>query len=394
MLGAGDGRDGGGDRDRSRQRDAARCLGSDPGDVSAERRIEPRLPGAVHSRQAPRNRRSALGGQAAPAGRRLQSGVRYRHGLVHHVRAVRAGVSGRTPVHRRHRRSRRWNGCEDRRVHGHAARGFDMHYVRLLPRLVSDRRDPSKVRPARPCANCLYHLPVLRRRLRDTGEDRRQRPDNRDTGRSGQPILARYAVREGAVRVLVREPPRPDSETDDPQGRRAIARGVGRGSGLRGRKADRVQGRRLRHAGIRQSHQRGRLHPAEVCAAGDAEQPHRPLHAAVPLAFGRSDADRARQRRNLEFVHRLRGGGLPRHNRIGRQLEPPCGRVQNAARRGGAGRKANRHQSAPNRDVRLRGPVAEAAPRHRRGSAKRDGEGHSGGGPGRLRLRRWAHRGV
>ena len=45
------------------------------------------------------------------------------------------------------------------------------------------------------------------------------------------------------------------------------------------------------------------------------QQPYRPLHAAVPLAFGGGDAVVARQRRDFQLVYRLRRGGLPGDNR-------------------------------------------------------------------------------
>ena len=81
------------------------------------------------------------------------------------------------------------------------------------------------------------------------------------------------------------------------------------------------------------------------------------------------------QRRDIEFVPRLRRGGLSRHHRFGRELEPPGRRVSNAARGTGTRREAHRHQPAPHRHVRLRRAVAAPAPGHRRRAAERNGEG-------------------
>ena len=153
---------------------------------------------------------------------------------------------------------------------------------------------------------------------------------------------------------------------------------LGRGAGLRRGAAVGASGRRLRHARLGEGDERRRLRSAEVRAPHHGQQPYRPLHAAVPLAFGGGDAVVARQRRDFQLVYRLRRGGLPGDYRLGRQLESPGGGVSDAARGGGARREAHRHQPAQDRDVRLRRAVAAPASRHRRGAAERDGEGDSG----------------
>ena len=89
----------------------------------------------------------------------------------------------------------------------------------------------------------------------------------------------------------------------------------------------------------------------------------------------------ARQRRHQQLVRRLRGGRLPGHYRLRRQLQPSGRRISDAPRRRRARREAHRHQPAPHRHVRLRRPVASPPPRHRRRSPQRHCEGHTRRGP-------------
>ena len=103
---------------------------------------------------------------------------------------------------------------------------------------------------------------------------------------------------KGKVRVHVRPPRRSADGAARQEGGRPGPGLVGRGSGLCRRAADRVPRRLLRHSLLGEGHQRGRLHTAEAGAPADAEQPHRPLHPALPLAVGGGDADLARQRSN------------------------------------------------------------------------------------------------
>ena len=82
-----------------------------------------------------------------------------------------------------------------------------------------------------------------------------------------------------------------------------------------------------------QGDQRGRVRPAEVRPRDHGHQSHRPLHPAVPLAFGRGDARLPRQRRHQQLVRRLRGGRMPDDHRLRRQREPSRCRVAHASRR-------------------------------------------------------------
>ena len=54
---------------------------------------------------------------------------------------LRAGLSGRAPVHRRYRLSRHGYGKPHRHVHGPPSAGVGVHNVRPVPFGVSDRRD-------------------------------------------------------------------------------------------------------------------------------------------------------------------------------------------------------------------------------------------------------------
>jgi len=197
-------------------------------------------------------------------------------------------------------------------------------------------------------------------------------------------------VREGPLRHRLRPLARPRDVTAG-EARRPLGGGrLGRGARRR-RRGVRPPPRAVRRARQRQGHQRGRLPRAEVLPRGDGDQRRRPLHAPVPLALGRGDADLDGLRGHVQLVPGLRGSWLPDGGRRRCVVQSP-GDHRALPPRGQSRRPARRRQSQARRPVRPGRSLAATAAGHRRGALQRDGARHSRRGAARRRVRPGAHR--
>ena len=146
--------------------------------------------------------------------------LRPRHAAVHPVRSLRDGVR-RRPAHRRHLAARARRVDEDRHVRRPAAARVDLHVVRLVLRRLSDGCDLPEEGSPRARQAGRDHLPVLRRRLRHQARCHRRRADRALGRRAAQRLQPGHAVRQGPLRLRVRQPSRPADDAADPTQRHA-----------------------------------------------------------------------------------------------------------------------------------------------------------------------------
>ena len=230
-----------------------------------------------------------------------------------------------------------------------------MRLVRRLRRSVPDRRAGREV--AHPDRRADQgdddHLRVLRRRLlvQRRVEERRGRADGAEPRRPRQP---RPRLRQGPLRLRLRDASRPHHHADDPQvDRRSVAAGhLGRGDRPRGERVQahpgEVRPRLDRRHHVVALHERRDVPRAEARARGVRQQQRGHLRARLPFA------DRLRPE---EHHRRIRGhAGLRlgdegrRHHRRRRESDRRPSGVRLAAEAAPApGREADRHRSARDR---------------------------------------------
>ena len=238
-------------------------------------------------------------------------------------------------------------------------------------------------------------LRLLRRRLQLQGRDARRgtRAHGPLQGRQGQ---SRPFVREGPLRLGLRQPSRAHPEADDPRDHRPAVARSDLGSGDRARRLGvQAPAGQARPAGDRRHHlvtlhQRGDLPGAEAGARRLRQQQRRYLRPRLPFADRLWPQDRLR--------HLGRHAGL----RLGRAYRRrPDHRRQPDRRPSGVrlaheeaaapGRQADRHRSAPHRHgahAAHRGAVpSAAAPGHQCRDAERDRPCHRHRRPGEREVR-------
>ncbi len=293
------------------------------------------------------HRQAALRGARAARGRSVASGDGGQSRRLHPVHALRSRLP-RGAGQRRHRLRVSRRRFQDRVRPGRSDGRVDVRGVRRMRAGVPDRRAGAGARrvPGRGRQEGVVAVPVLRRglpaHLSRQGQPHRSRRRSRRAGQS------RTAVREGALRVRLRESSAATHPAADPQaghaevrrfrhgsGRSAlrVPRGeLGRGDGARRRHAGansrRARQRRARRLRLREGLQRGGLPFPEAGAHRLRHQQRRPLHAAVPRI----------ERRRAARGHRL-----------GRGVEPGDGR--HPGRRGAAHRRQSGGQSPGRGDV-------------------------------------------
>ena len=242
------------------------------------------------------------------AGRRLQSIFPVRSGALHRLLALRACVRGSAGHLRADRRRPRLR-LEDRGRHGRAVPDQRMRLLRRLraglPDRVADREDRGRTRPARAFGR--HHLRLLRRRLQLQGGDagRHRGAHGAVEGRQGEP---RTFLRQGPLRLGLRQPPGPHPEADGArEDHRSVARSdLGRGD--RPRRHPSSGASRQRHGkdsiGVITS---SRCTDEEtylvqkLARAGVRQQQHRYLRPGLPLA------DRLRAEHDLRHLGRHAG---------------------------------------------------------------------------------------
>ena len=291
-------------------------------------------PGDNHVSPQPERR-----GEPAPSPEgRQQPLFRLRPGQVHRLLALRARLRrGAGHLRADDRRPR----LRQRRLGRDGGRRLPLVGLRELRRLragLPDRGAAGEVDHRARRADPLgpHHLRLLRRRLLVQGRAER-RPGGADDAvqaRQGQP---RPLLRQGPLRLRLRQPQGPDPEADDPRlDRRAVEGGrVGRGDRLRGREAPRPAGDLRaqvdRRPHLEPLHQRGDLPRAEARPRGLRQQQHRHLRPGLPLA------DRLRPRPDLRHLGRHPGlrlgreGGRDRRHRRQPDRRPPGLRLADEA---------------------------------------------------------------
>ena len=285
---------------------------------------------------------------------RVQPVLHLRSVEVHRLLALRARLRGSAGHVRAHHPGPRLR-FQGLGRHGRAVRRFGVRVVRRLRAGLPDGDAVGEERHRHRRARAFGgdDLRLLRRRLQLQGRDARRgtRAHGPLQGRQGQ---SRAFVREGPLRLGLRQPSRAHPEADDPRDHRPAVARSDLGSGDRARRLGvQAPAGQARPAGDRRHHlvtlhQRGDLPGAEAGARRLRQQQRRYLRPRLPFADRLWPQDRVR--------HLGRHAGL----RLGRAYRRrPDHRRQPDRRPSGVrlaheeaaapGRQADRHRSAPHR---------------------------------------------